>query len=62
MTWTYGSENLEGNLHDAARYINTYHPEWDVVAIESGGHYTVVVWRTIKEPVVAMPSMPGDMG
>jgi len=48
MKWSYFSENLGGNLHVAADYIDKYHPEWDVVAMESiGGQSTVVVYRTL---------------
>ena len=49
--WTYGSENVLGNVHDAARYINEKHPEWDVVFMspdgENGtpGSVTAVVYR-----------------
>jgi hypothetical protein len=48
--WRYKSENLAGNLHVAATYINEKHPEWDVVALEyNGGHHTVVVFRELIE-------------
>jgi len=43
--WRYHSENLAGNLHDAAKYISEYHPEWDVVAMDYSNHNCVVVWR-----------------
>lgn len=43
--WAYHSENLGGNLHDAVAFIRTYHPEWDVVAMDHMGFNTVVVYR-----------------
>lgn len=44
--WRYQSENISGNLHDAARYVTEFHPEWDVVTMHSvGGYNTVIVWR-----------------
>lgn len=44
--WRYKSENLNGNLHAAAAWIDKNHPEWDVVALEyNGGYHTVVVYR-----------------
>ena len=50
--WTYFSENISGNLHAATAYINTYHPEWDVVAMTSSGYNTVVVHRVEREQPV----------
>lgn len=43
--WRYHSANLSGNLHEAAILISKKHPDWDVVAMETVGNYTVVVWR-----------------
>jgi hypothetical protein len=43
--WKYHSENLAGNFHDAAHYISSHHSDWDVVAMQFTGNYTIVVWR-----------------
>jgi hypothetical protein len=43
--WHYYSENLMGNLHDAAYYITRAHPEWDVIAMSCVTNTTVVVYR-----------------
>lgn len=43
--WHYHSVNMGGNLHHAAQLITREHPDWDVVAMETAGNYTVVVWR-----------------
>lgn len=47
--WVYKSENLGGNLHDAARYITERHPDWDVVTMSHGTYHTVVVYRIPME-------------
>jgi len=53
--WSYFSENLGGNLHAAASYIDRNHPEWDVVALECiGGSSTVIVYRTLQGTVEDM--------
>lgn len=45
-TWIYSSQNIPGNLHEAALWLTCNHPEWDVVAMSfNGGGYTVVVYR-----------------
>ena len=46
--WSYFSENLGGNLHEVASYIDEYHPEWDVVAMDFTGSGTVVVYRLLR--------------
>ena len=43
--WKYGSKNFGGNLHEVAIFLNEYHPEWDVVAIDRAGAYTVILYR-----------------
>lgn len=45
MKWIYHSETLGGNLHSAAHFISKFHPEWDVVTMDSSGYNTVVIWR-----------------
>lgn len=52
MKWKYHSENFNGNLHAAAKYISDNHPEWDVVAMHmiSSGMSCVVVWREELQP------------
>ena len=50
MKWRYLSENIAGNLHQAAHWITEHHPEWDIVTLDfSGGNYTVVVYREVIE-------------
>lgn len=43
--WRYGSKNFGGNLHDVATFLNDHHPDWDVVAIDRAGNYTVILYR-----------------
>lgn len=51
MIWDYKSENVGGNLHEAAAWINERHPYWDVVAMENVNHsVTVVVYRIERKP------------
>lgn len=45
VKWKYGSKNVPGNLHQTAKFINDYFPHWDVVAMDSSGYNTVVVYR-----------------
>ena len=46
--WEYHSESIPGSLHSATHFINDYHPEWDVVAMETVGYNTIVVWRKLR--------------
>lgn len=49
MKWTYRSENVPGNVHQAAYWVSTNHPEWDVVAMSfNDGLYTTVVYRLLR--------------
>jgi hypothetical protein len=47
--WKDISENVSGNLHDVAHYLNGYvtekHPDHEVVAMSSSGYNSVVVYR-----------------
>lgn len=43
--WKYFSENVAGNLHDATRFLNDYHPDWDVVVMHYVGSITIIVHR-----------------
>jgi len=47
--WKYISENVSGNLHDAAHYLNSYvakkYPDHEVVAMECSGFSSLVVYR-----------------
>lgn len=47
--WKYISENVSGNLHDAAHYLNKYvalkYPDHEVVAASSSGYNSIVVYR-----------------
>lgn len=45
MRWQYLSESISGNFHEAAIWISKHHPEWDVIAMQYIGIYTVVVYR-----------------
>lgn len=49
MKWTYGTETVSGNLHSVAHYLNTNHPEWDVVAAHQVGLYVVILYRVEAE-------------
>lgn len=42
------SENVAGNLHQATNFLNKY-GVYDVVAMDSSGTYTVVVYRVTDE-------------
>lgn len=51
MGWRYHSENVAGNIHTAVEIINKFHPEWDIVHIESiSGNISLVVHRTPVRP------------
>lgn len=56
--WKYGSVNLGGNLHDVARFLNEFHPAWDVICVERAGSNTVVLYRTEVDEQSAKPSIP----
>jgi hypothetical protein len=47
MKWKYFSTSLSGNFHSTVDYINEHHPEWDVVAMDMVGFYTIVVYREV---------------
>ena len=51
MKWLYGVQVLSGNFHGAVEWINTNHPDWDVVTMEIVGLYTLVVYR-VPTPTV----------
>ena len=41
----YYSEDVNGNLHDVARYMNERHPDADLIAAHVEDHYTVIIYR-----------------
>ena len=47
--WKYISENVSGNLHDVAHYLNAHvalkYRDHEVVAMHSVGYNSVVVYR-----------------
>lgn len=47
MRWKYSTFTVGGNFHSAVNYLNMTHPEWDVVAMEVVGHYTIIVYREV---------------
>lgn len=61
MKFRYYSENLPGNLHTAVLYIDSAHPEWDVVTLSTTGFNTVIVYRLPIEESVEAPKSSGEI-
>lgn len=47
--WRYFSTSMSGNLHDARYYLDKVlakeFPEHEIVALDSDGRHTSIVWR-----------------
>jgi len=50
MKWTYFSATIPGNWHHAVSWLNEFHPDWDVIAMDYVAcDATIIVYR-IPEP------------
>lgn len=50
MKWgPYKSENINGNLHNLATYMNLHHPDAELVAVDSRGYTCAFIYREPAE-------------
>lgn len=51
MKIVYRSENVSGNLHDVAQYMNAYAAKdgWTLVAVQSSGKISVIILAKVEE-------------
>lgn len=54
--YEYRSENVSGNLHDVAHYMNTYGRKdgWELIAVHSSGYNSTIILKRKVEEFVTM--------